>query len=191
VSSRGCCGGRSRWQGGGPGPGPAQAYTLEQAASWKAQLDTYSFSGLAFLTGTFGADTFMPPGKVADYFGFQYMRDIDARQAGHNSMFLTNICNNVLAVLDDDQKALMKSLAAEQAPLYTQVADKRLVLIKAFRQNMEGTFPTGATQLSQPAVTSWVGDIYAIDGTLSLGRAALYGKLRRPSRRRRRQPLQS
>ncbi len=164
-------------QQGKQGEGPGQGYTIEQAASWKAQLSTYAFSGLAFLTGTYGADTFMPPGKVADYFGFQYMRDIDAAEAGHNTMFLTNICNNVLAILDDDQKALMVSLAADQVPLYTQVADKRLVLIKAFRQNMEGTFPPGTSQLSQAAVSSFVGDIFAIDGTLSLDRAAMYGKI--------------
>jgi hypothetical protein len=167
--------------GGKPKPGgqqpPAQAYSLEQAASWKAQLNTYAFSGLAFLTGTFGADTFLPPGKVADYFGFQYMRDIDAREAGHNSMFLTNICNNVLAVLDSGQRALLKSLAVEQAPLYAQIADKRLLLIKAFRQNLEGNPPAGRSRLSEKAVTAYVGDIFVLDGTLSADRAALYGKI--------------
>ena len=46
-------------------------YTLAQAASDQAQLSTIAFSGLAFITGNAGADTFMPPGKVADFFGFQ------------------------------------------------------------------------------------------------------------------------
>jgi len=94
--------------------GQPEGYTIQQAASWKAQLDTYAFLGLAFLTGTFGADTFMPPGKVADYFGLEYMRDIDAAEAGHNNMFLTNICANVLAVLDDTQKGLLKDLAVRE-----------------------------------------------------------------------------
>jgi hypothetical protein len=31
---------------------------------------TISFDGLAFLTGNLGSCTFLPPGKVSDYFGF-------------------------------------------------------------------------------------------------------------------------
>ena len=57
-------------------------YSLEQAVSDRAQLSTIAFDGLAFLTGDFAGDTFLPPGKVSDYFGFQYMRDIDANGGG-------------------------------------------------------------------------------------------------------------
>lgn len=166
---------------GGPPPkdpkSPAELYTIEQSVSDKAQLSTIAFSALAFMTGTFGADTFLPPGKVADYFGFQYMRDIDISGAGHNMMFLTNIGNNVLAVLDTKQKALFLNLAKEQEPLYEQLARKRLVLIKAFRQNLEGTPPAGLATLSSASVQSWVSDIFAIDGTLSYRRAQTYGAI--------------
>ena len=62
---------------GGKSGGP-QKYSIEQAVSDNAQLHTIAFSGLAFITGDFGAATFIPPGKVCDFFGFQYMRDIDA-----------------------------------------------------------------------------------------------------------------
>ena len=62
-------------------------YSLEQATSDEAQLHTIAFNGLAFLTGEFGADTFIPPGKVCDFFGFQYMRDIDEAHKGHNPVF--------------------------------------------------------------------------------------------------------
>ena len=41
-------------------------YSIEQAVSDKAQLHTIAFDGLAFLTGDFGGDTFLPPGKVSD-----------------------------------------------------------------------------------------------------------------------------
>lgn len=156
---------------------PSEMYTIVQSVSDKAQLSTIAFSALAFLTGTFGADTFMPPGKVADYFGFQYMRDIDIREAGHNMMFLTNIGNNVLAVLDTKQKALFLSLAKEQEPLYEQLARKRLVLIKAFRQNLQGTPPEGLSTLSSTAVQAWVSNIFDIDGTLSYKRAETYGAI--------------
>ena len=38
------------------------------------------------LTDYFGSFTFIPPGKVSDFFGFQYMRGIDADGKGHNPM---------------------------------------------------------------------------------------------------------
>ena len=69
--------------------GKPQRYSLEQALSGKAQLHTIAFSGLAFLSGDFAADTFLPPGKVSDYFGFQYLRDIDAAQGGHSTSRVT------------------------------------------------------------------------------------------------------
>jgi len=62
-------------QGGADRPGPGQGdYSLEQAISDRAQLSTIAFDGLAFLTGNTGGNTFLPPGKVADFCGFQYMR---------------------------------------------------------------------------------------------------------------------
>ncbi len=45
-----------------------QKYSIEQAVSDRAQLHTIAFSGLAFITGEFGASTFIPPGKVSDFF---------------------------------------------------------------------------------------------------------------------------
>jgi hypothetical protein len=154
---------------------PAENYTIEQSISEQAQLSTIAFSALAFMTGTFGADTFLPPGKAADYFGFQYMRDIDASEAGHNMMFLTNIANNTLAALTDAQKAQFLALAKEQAPLYAELARKRLVLIKAFRDNMEGKAPSPSAKLSQAAVEAWVSGIFEIDGALAFKRAQVYG----------------
>jgi hypothetical protein len=47
---------------------------LEQPISDQGQLMTIAFDGLAFLTGNLGCCTFLPPGKVSDYFGFQYKR---------------------------------------------------------------------------------------------------------------------
>ena len=50
---------------------------MDQTLSDQAQLTTIAFDGLAFLTGSLGSDSFFPPGKVADYWGFQYLRDND------------------------------------------------------------------------------------------------------------------
>jgi hypothetical protein len=43
---------------------------MEQTLSDQAQLTTIAFDGLSFLTGNLGSDSFFPPGKVADYWGF-------------------------------------------------------------------------------------------------------------------------
>ena len=140
----------------GPGPGPSPArppkgkqspseqYTIDQSVSDKAQLSTIAFSGLAFMTGTFGANTFLPPDKAADYFGFQYLRDIDVREAGHNMMFLGNIANNMLATLDAGQKALFLDLARELS--WTCNNDTRQTRITAVSHSA----PRGRGRTSRP-----------------------------------------
>ncbi len=150
----------------------AERYTLAQAMSDKAQLHTIAFNGLAFLTGDFGAATFIPPGKVCDYFGFQYMRDIDAAGKGHNPIFLNRICANVLSILDAEQRDLLKSLAEKQSAGLTQLASKRLPLIKAFCVASETD-----DELDKSNVMAYVSEIFALDMALSLERAAVFGKI--------------
>ena len=167
---------------GGPGRGPqprenAQRYSIEQAVSDKAQLHTIAFDGLAFLTGDFGCDTFLPPGKVSDYFGFQYMRDIDAKEGGHNTSFLTRIAHNMLAVLNADQKAQLLALGKEQENDIRRFAEMRLPLIKAFRRNLEGDEPTGSVGLDRNAVVKCSADLYELDGLLAYQRAKAMGSI--------------
>lgn len=152
-----------------------RAYTIEQATSDKAQLHTIAFDGLAFLTGSFGADCFFPPGKVADFFGFQYMRDNDNNSLGHNTDFLTRIANNVLNILNKDQLNKFIALAKEQELLYTDFSSKRMVLIKAFRQSLQQELPQNSMGLNKEAVIEYCGDLYAIDAELSYRRAEVMG----------------
>jgi len=161
----------------GPAPtnSPAAPYSLEQAMSDNAQLFTIAFSGLAFLTGTLGADSFMPPGKVADFFGFQYMRDIDTAAYGHNTTFLTRVANNVLTILNDSQRTKLISLAKIQAPLYNNFAYNRFPLMAAFRQNLSGKYPTGSKGLSIDAVSKYTAALYATDADLTYNRALVVG----------------
>jgi len=166
---------------GGPPPAErprsegGQRYTLEQATSDRAQLNTIAFDGLAFLTGNFGYDTFLPPGKVSDYFGFQYMRDVDAAQKGHNTSFLTRIANNTLAILTDAQRAQLVALGKEQEPNVRLFAEKRFPLIKAFRRNLEGDLPAGSKGLDRAAVMKYSAGLYELDGLLSYQRAKVMG----------------
>ncbi len=91
-----------------------QTMGITQTLSDEAQRNTIAFDGLAFLTGSLGADSFFPPGKVADFWGFQYLRDNDPSQMGHNPLFLTSAAFNMWNVLTDTQRAQLKTLANAQ-----------------------------------------------------------------------------
>jgi len=134
---------------------------------------------VAFLTGEFGASAFIPPGKVCDYFGFQYMRDIDTAQKGHNPIFLNRVAGNVLHILNNGQKELFLDLAEEQAPQLEALARMRLPLIKAFHINADGKTPSGSKGLDQQAVEAHVGEIFARDMELSIRRAEVMARVYR------------
>jgi phosphatidylethanolamine-binding protein (PEBP) family uncharacterized protein/Spy/CpxP family protein refolding chaperone len=150
-------------------------YSTEQAISDRAQLNTIAFDGLAFLTGDFGCNTFLPPGKVADFCGFQYMRDVDSNELGHNTSFVPRAANNVLYILTDEQKAKLVALAKEQETMLTEFVQKRFPLIKAFCRQLEGSFPAGSPGLSREAVMNYTSGLYETDGLLSYRRAEVLG----------------
>ena len=166
-------GGRPESQGQGP-RGQGQ-YSIEQAISDRAQLNTIAFDGLAFLTGDLGSCTFLPPGKAADFFGFQNMRDVDVNQLGHNTSFVPRAANNVLYVLTAEQKAQLVALAKEQEQLLADLAYKRFPLIKAFCRQLAGDIPVGTTALDREAVMKYTAGIFEIDGLLSYQRAKVLG----------------
>lgn len=147
-------------------------YSLDQALSDNAQLSTIAFSGLAFITGNQGADSFMPPGKVADFFGFQYMRDVDVAGYGHNTQFLSRVANNMLYILNDEQKEKLVALAKEQAPLYVSFSYNRFPIMSAFRQSLEGK-----SGLNQEVVAEYTAKLYKIDADLSYNRALVVGDI--------------
>jgi len=164
-----------------PSPRPSAAggghYSIEQATSDRAQLHTVAFSALAFLTGDFAHDTFLPPGKVSDYFGFQYLRDIDANAGGHNTSFLTKVALNVLAILDANQRAQLESLARAQQVDIRQFAVMRFPLMAAFRRNLAGNLPAGANGLSREAIIRTSAELYELDGRLAYQRAQVMAKV--------------
>jgi len=148
---------------------------IEQTLSDEAQRNTIAFDGLAFLTGSLGADSFLPPGKVADFWGFQYLRDNDPSQMGHNTDFLTKAANNVLYVLTDNQIAELVTLAESQVDDINQYGYDRFVLMDAFRRLLEGDVPQGSTGLDLDAVKEYSAQLYRLDGEISLQRAQIMG----------------
>lgn len=168
-------GGRGRGSPDRPRQQQGEGNTLEQAVSDRAQLMTISFDGLAFLSGNLGSCTFLPPGKVSDYFGFQYMRDIDADHKGHNTEFLTRIAFNMQQVLNAEQKEQLTALAKEQVEPIQDLARRRFPLIKAFHRLLEGDLPKGSKGLDRSAVKSLSADNFEQEGVLAYRRAEVTG----------------
>ena len=152
-------------------------FDITQTLSDGAQGHTIAFDGLAFLTGNFCACSFIPPGKVADYFGFQYMRDNDVTQMGHNSDFQAVVSNNLLYVLDSAQKALIVSVAQTQVPMISQYAYDRFPLIDAFIRMRDNNMPTGSPGLDKQAIKNYSAQLYRLDGRISIQRAQLYATI--------------
>jgi sugar lactone lactonase YvrE len=151
----------------------------EQTLSDQAQAMTIAFDGLAFLTGSVGADSFLPPGKVADLSGFQYLRDNDPTELGHNTEFVTIIARNVLGILSAAQITQMVQRAESQAALIQAYGYARFPLMEAFRRNLTNNLPAGSQGLDWAAVTQASADLYVIDGQISLDRAQLFGDILR------------
>lgn len=159
-----------------PQPGPG-SYTIEQAISDQAQLNTIAFDALGFITGSLGADSFFPPGKVADFWGFQSLRDNDPSGMGHSTDFLTKASLNMLAVLTAEQRARLLELAKSQVAEINEYGYDRFVLMTAFRRLLAGDLPDGTTGLDEAAVKAYSAELYRLDGQMSLERAAVMGPI--------------
>ncbi len=157
------------------GPLPPPSMTISLTLSDEAQRNTIAFDGLAFLTGSLGADSFFPPGKVADFWGFQYLRDNDPSQMGHNPLFLTSASFNMWNILTLAQRQQLKDLANVQVSQIDEYANNRFVLMKAFRRQLEGDIPTGSAGLDLDAVKAYSAELYRLDGQMSYDRAQVMG----------------
>ena len=157
------------------GPQGQREMNIEQAISDEAQRNTIAFDALAFLTGNLGADSFFPPGKVADFWGFQYLRDNDPSAMGHNTDFLTRVAFNMLHVLTPEQRAELVALAEGQVDAINQYAYDRFVLMDAFRRLLAGDLPASSTGLDAEAVKAYSADLYRLDGEISYERAQVMG----------------
>ena len=152
----------------------SQTFDINQTISDGAQQNTLAFDGLAFLTGNFCACSFIPPGKVADYFGFQYVRDNDITGMGHTTDFNTVIANNLMYVLDSNQKADMIALAKLQVANINLYGIKRFPVISAFLKMRN---QPGNTSMYKDTVLARSAELYRLDAIISIQRAQLYSKI--------------
>jgi hypothetical protein len=156
-------------------PNPGQ--TLEQAISDFAQSTTIGFSGVAMLTGNLDAQSFFPPGKLADYWGFQELRDNDPSGMGHNTSFLTRVACDMLYNLDASQVAKLTALAKSQVAQINEYGYERYPLMQAFRRLVDGDLPAGTSGLDEAAVARASADLYELDGQICYDRAVLYAEI--------------
>lgn len=157
---------------------PARAdMNLQQTLSDGAQRCTIAFDGFGMITGNLEAQSFFPPGKLADFWGFQYLRDNTPNGNGHNTSFLTNCAFNVLSILTAEQFSMLKSLATSQVDQINLYALKRYPLMKAFRRELTGDIPAGSLGLSLDAVKAASRDLYELDGQISFDRAIVYASI--------------
>ena len=155
----------------------AQVFDMKQTMSDGAQSHQIAFNGLGFLSGDFCACTFVPPGKVADYFGFQFMRDNDITFMGHNSDFGGVIANNLLSVLTSSQKDQIVAMAKAQTAIIKQYATMRFPLIDAFVRMRDKNMPTGSEGLDMEAIKTYSAELYRVDGRVCIQRAQLYASI--------------
>ncbi len=174
-----------------PEPPATNRYTIEQSVSDEAQRNTIAFDGLAFLTGNLGAQSFLPPGKVADYSGFQHLRDNDPTGMGHNTDFVTIIAFNVLDILTTTQVDQLVASAQVDVQRINAFAYARFPLLDAFRRQCDGDLPAGAAGLDSGAVASYAAELYHLDGRISYARARLMGGVVRSLSRAQRSELDS
>jgi len=158
-------------------PDPDPQYTIDQTLSDEAQRNTIAFDGLGFLTGCLGGQSFLPPGKVADFSGFQFLRDNDPTRLGHNTSFVTIIAFNILHILSDEQVDRLVASAQEQVSFINSYAYGRFPLMDAFRRQLEGDIPSGSSGLCRDSVVAYSGRLYEIDGQVSYNRARLMGSI--------------
>jgi hypothetical protein len=147
---------------------------MAQTLSDQAQITTIAFSAMAMMTGNLGSQSFFPPGKIADYTGFQYLRDNDPDNMGHNTSFLTRVAENIMYILTTAQLNQLAVLAKSQDADFKLYGAKRFPLMKAFRRLMESDIPSGTTGLSLDAIKAASKELYIIDGQVSYDRAVLY-----------------
>lgn len=155
-------------------PTNPSGFNLAQTLSDQAQRTTLAFAGLGMMTGNLEAQSFFPPGKVADYTGFQYLRDNDPDNMGHNTSFLTRVANNVIYILNDNQFSQLKTLAVAQQEQINLYGLKRFSLMKAFRRLLENDIPPGSDGLNLNTVKQASRELYLLDGQISFDRALLY-----------------
>ncbi len=152
-------------------------YSITQATADETQLNTIAFAALSFMSSDLCDMSFLPPGKHASYFGFQYLRDVVGGAEGHGQNFVPKVANNLLYILNDQQEQTLIKLAKQQKEKIIRFAVMRFPLLIAFERYANKKLPNGTSQLNRDRIVEHSADLYALDGELSYERAVGFGKV--------------
>ena len=152
-------------------------YSTTQAIADETQLNTIAFAALSFMSADLCDMSFLPPGKHASYFGFQYLRDVIGGAEGHGQNFVPKVANNLLSILNDEQERILIELAEQQTEKIMRFAEMRFPLLIAFERYANNTLPEGMSQLNRSSIVQHSADLYALDGELSYERAVGFGNV--------------
>ncbi len=170
---------------GNAGPGPADTqekstqptYSITQATADETQLHTIAFAALSFMSSDLCDMSFLPPGKHASYFGFQYLRDVVGGAEGHGQNFVPKVAHNLLYILNEQQEQILIDLAEQQKEKIIRFAATRFPLLIAFERYADKRLPAGTSQLNRSSIVAHSADLYTLDGELSYERALGFGKV--------------
>ncbi len=160
-----------------PDRAPQPTYSITQATADETQLHTIAFAALSFMSSDLCDMSFLPPGKHASYFGFQYLRDVIGGAEGHGQNFVPKVANNLLHILNDEQEQVLIELARQQKEKIMRFAVMRFPLLITFDRYADKKLPDGTSQLNRSSIVQHSADLYALDGELSYERARGFGKV--------------
>ena len=137
----------------------------------------YMYDAVTWYSGNLCGDSFLPGGKIADFFGYQYQRDLSPNNTGHMTTFVTYSSKAFLSVLSPAQTAILTAYAANYSAyqnLTTQYVMMRFPIYKAFRQLLNGSLPTGTSGLNLTALLSYSQSLYEIDAQIAIMKAEAF-----------------
>ena len=144
------------------------------------QLGTFTFDALSWYTGNLCSDSFLPGGKVADFFGFQYLREQGPGETGHSTVYVSYCAKAVMSILNSKQLAILQSLASNTSVFYnltSTYALNRYPLYYAFRKLYSGKLPQGTSGLNKEAIKNYTSKLYTIDAQISVKKATAFGQI--------------
>ena len=160
-----------------PSNAPAYDCLYHSTLESRPEQNTFGYAGLAWLTDNLCSDSFLPPGKIGEFMGFQFIRDSEPNGLGHNSQFSDYISQYIFTKLTDGQLALLASLANDPSHLNTTkfVLTSRADMSNSLRKLLLSS--DKLSYLNLDAVAKVYGEIQQSNGLIILERAKKIGSI--------------
>eukprot|EP00930_Biecheleria_cincta_P044254 TRINITY_DN30382_c0_g1_i1.p1 TRINITY_DN30382_c0_g1~~TRINITY_DN30382_c0_g1_i1.p1 ORF type:complete len:1734 (+),score=270.87 TRINITY_DN30382_c0_g1_i1:59-5260(+) len=154
---------------------PCRTDELNLTAEEDTDFNILASKGFAFFTGGVTQDAWMPPGKTAVYFGFQYFRyqdsgaisSSDARKVGAAVAYKLDAAQrSTLCSMIDSSASLYQEIHALRAEIVSRIHDLRQAVVNGSSNDLAKTRATSEVEIGRLSQ-----ELYARDGAV----ADLYG----------------